>query len=130
MNQKEFEGWKAVTESSAYRWVEDSIFRLNGRGAMYYTGGEDGIYMKISKDGILELGDYEGALPHIGEATFTVKVSLSIKNPQKCRRKFPTLKIKISVHNARISTDIFVRHRDQYAGMYSAKISTQPGGKN
>lgn len=73
MNQKELESWQAVRASSTHKWVEDSIFRLNGRGAMYYTGGEDGIYMEISKDGTLELGDYEGALPHIGEAIFTVK---------------------------------------------------------
>ena len=73
MNQKELEHWQAVTASSTHRWVEDSIFRLNGRGAMYYTGGEGGSYMKISQDGTLELGAYEGALPHIGEAIFTVK---------------------------------------------------------
>jgi hypothetical protein len=42
---------------------------------MYYTGGEDGVYMRISKDGSLEAGDYEGAFPHIGEATFTPVVT-------------------------------------------------------
>jgi hypothetical protein len=73
MNQKEFELWRAVTASSTHKWVEDAIFRLNGRGALYYTGGENGVYMKIPKDGMLELGTYEGALPHIGEAIFTVK---------------------------------------------------------
>ncbi|MDD3229977.1 MAG: hypothetical protein PHE09_12280 [Oscillospiraceae bacterium] len=73
MDQKEWEHWQAVTASSTHKWVEDAIFRLNDRGAMYYTGGEDGIYMRIKKDGMLELGTYEGALPHIGEASFTVK---------------------------------------------------------
>jgi len=62
--------WLAVTASSRFRWVEDDIFRLNGRGAMYYTGGEDGIYMRINNDGKLEAGRYEGAIPHIGEAFF------------------------------------------------------------
>ena len=65
-----FSAWMAVTESSRYKWVEDEIYRLNGRGAMYYTGGEDGVYMRIQKDGKLEAGHYEGAVPHIGEATF------------------------------------------------------------
>ena len=64
--------WLAVTASSRFKWVEDDIFRLNGRGAMYYTGGEDGIYMRIQNDGKLEAGKYEGAIPHIGEAIFTV----------------------------------------------------------
>ena len=67
--------WLAVTESSRYKWVEDEIYHLNGRGAMYYTGGEDGIYMRISKDGSLEAGYYKGAVPHIGEAMFTPVVT-------------------------------------------------------
>ena len=37
---------------------------------MYYTGGEDGIYMRIRNDGTLEAGNYEDAFPHIGEAFF------------------------------------------------------------
>lgn len=65
-----FAAWMAVTESSRYKWVEDEIYRLNGRGAMYYTGGENGVYMRIHKDGLLEAGDYMGAIPHIGEAMF------------------------------------------------------------
>ena len=69
-SEQNFKAWMAVTESSRYKWVEDEIYRLNGRGAMYYTGGEDGVYMRISKDGSLEAGNYEGAFPHIGEAFF------------------------------------------------------------
>lgn len=74
MDQKEWENWLAITASSIHKWVEDKIFRLNGRGAMYYTGGEDGVYMEISNDGTLKLGTYEGALPHIGEAFFDVRI--------------------------------------------------------
>jgi hypothetical protein len=69
-SEQNFAAWLTVTESSRYKWVEDEIYRLNGRGAMYYTGGEDGVYMRISKDGKLEAGNYEGAFPHIGEAFF------------------------------------------------------------
>ncbi|MFT4104847.1 MAG: hypothetical protein QM657_03720 [Lacrimispora sp.] len=72
MDKQEWECWLSITAGSTHKWVEDSIFRLNGRGVMYYTGGEDGVYIQISKDGILELGIYEGALPHIGEAFFDV----------------------------------------------------------
>ena len=73
--EQNFAAWLAVTESSRFKWVEDEIFRLNGRGAMYYTGGEDGIYMRISNDGTLDAGNYEGAIPHIGEAIFTSVVN-------------------------------------------------------
>ena len=70
MTQSEFEYWQAITESSAHKWVEDNITRLNGNGALYYTGGKDGIYMRLSPDGKLMVGTYEDAIPHIGEAVF------------------------------------------------------------
>ena len=70
MTQHEFEYWQAVTESSAHKWVEDRVTRLNGNGALFYTGGEDGQYMRLSPEGKLTVGTYEGAIPHIGEAMF------------------------------------------------------------
>ena len=74
MTEQEFAYWTAKTQSSRHRWTEDEIVRLNGRGAMYYLGGEDGIYLRIHTDGRLEFGSYEGAVPHIGEAFFTTLV--------------------------------------------------------
>ena len=53
MDQGEFEHWQAVTSSSRYLWVEDAVSRLNGRGCLYYSGGESGIYMRITPDGTL-----------------------------------------------------------------------------
>ena len=79
-SEQNFKAWMAVTESSRFKWVEDEIYRLNGRGAMYYTGGEDGIYMRISNDGTLDAGNYEGAIPHIGEAMFTSAVNKQFPN--------------------------------------------------
>ena len=70
MTQREFEYLQAITESSVHKWVEDNITRLNGNGALYYTGGEDGRYMRLSSEGKLTVGTYEGAIPHIGEAMF------------------------------------------------------------
>lgn len=70
MTKDEFSYWQSVIENSRFKWTEDAIFRLNGRGSFYYTGGENGVYMKISKDGLLEAGTYEGAIPHIGDAMF------------------------------------------------------------
>lgn len=80
MTDTELKSWLAVTQDSRYRWTEDEITRLNGRGALYYYGGEDGIYMRIQPDGKLSIGTYEGALPHIGEAGFTPKTSMDCGN--------------------------------------------------
>lgn len=71
MTGAELKQWMAVTENSQYRWTEDEITRRNGRGALYYFGGEDGVYIRIEPEGKLSVGTYEGALPHIGEAFFT-----------------------------------------------------------
>ncbi len=70
MDQREFERWQEVTSSSQYMWVEDAATRMNGRGCLYYSGGESGIYMRITPAGKLQAGHYEGAVPHIGEALF------------------------------------------------------------
>jgi len=70
MTKKEFTAWQAITESSRFKWTEDDIFRLNSKGNFYFIGGEDGQYIQIHKDGRLEVGTYEGAIPHIGEAVF------------------------------------------------------------
>jgi len=80
MTRQEFEHWKAVTESSRYHWREDPVTHLNGRGALYYTGGESGIYIMITGAGHLTIGTYEGAVPHIGEACFTKKAEHTFKD--------------------------------------------------
>jgi len=80
MTKDEFAYWQSRIENSRFQWTEDAIFRLNGRGAFYYTGGEDGIYIKIHKDGLVEAGTYEGAFPHIGEAIFTVNAERQCKD--------------------------------------------------
>ena len=67
---RNFADWLAVTESSRFAWIEDDFYRLNGQGLMYYTGREDGIYIRIDKDGALEAGNYKEAVFDIGEAVF------------------------------------------------------------
>lgn len=73
MTDLELKQWLAITANSQYQWTEDEITRLNGRGVLYYFGGEDGIYIRIQPEGKLSVGTYEGAFPHIGEACFTQK---------------------------------------------------------
>ena len=75
MTDLELKQWMAVTEHSRYQWTEDQVTRLNGRGALYYFGGENGVYMRIQPGGTLSVGTYEGAFPHIGEAIFTQKAA-------------------------------------------------------
>lgn len=41
MTDAEMRQWLAVTENSCFQWTEDKITSLNGRGALYYFGGED-----------------------------------------------------------------------------------------
>ncbi len=73
MDKRELEYWQSVTEHSTYRWTEDSIIRLNSGEHLYYIGGENGHYMRLSQDGKLTVGNYEGAYPHIGEAVFYLR---------------------------------------------------------
>lgn len=68
---EDFKRWQEITHSSENGWVEDYITRLNGRGALFYKGGENGRYMRISPKGMLTVGTYEDAYPHIGEAIFS-----------------------------------------------------------
>ena len=77
MTDQELNQWLVVTENSRYQWTEDEVTRLNGRGALYYFGGEDGVYIRVQPDGELSVGTYEGAFPHIGEALFTRKAVLA-----------------------------------------------------
>lgn len=80
MTKEELAYWQSRIENSRFKWTEDEIFRLNGRGAFYYQGGEDGMYIKIHKNGLVEAGTYESAFPHIGEAFFTVKATRQCKD--------------------------------------------------
>ena len=64
MTDSEMKQWMAVTESSRYQWTEDAVTRLNGRGALYYFGGENGVYMRIQPGVTLSIVTYEGAFPH------------------------------------------------------------------
>ena len=77
MTDTELKQWLAVTANSQYQWTEDEVTRLNGRGALYYFGGEDGVYIRVQPDGELSVGTYEGGFPHIGEALFTRKAVLA-----------------------------------------------------
>ena len=101
MTQKELEQWQAVTNVSRYSWVEDSITRLNGRGALYYIGGKDGCFMRATPEGKLTIGTYEGAFPHIGEACFQAKAE------KKCGSYYEAFQKACEIGGIKFLADIF-----------------------
>lgn len=70
MTAEELKYWKSIMDSSINSWVKDEIWWHNRKELFLYKGGESGIYISITKDGILTGGRYEGAFPHIGDAIF------------------------------------------------------------
>ena len=78
MTPAEFEAWKKWTRESAHRWAVDPIHDgRDGRDLLLYIGGENGKYLRFDNAETLEIGSYEGAVPHIGEAMFRVEVRMT-----------------------------------------------------
>ena len=73
MTREEFDNWTKITESSKRNWHLDEV-TLHNRGVyLFYTGGENGIYINVDLDGLTTFGKYECAIPHIGDALFTIE---------------------------------------------------------
>lgn len=66
MIQEEFDYWREITAGSSCRWQEDTIAILNGQDALYYMGGESGAFIRISPEGMLQMGTYKKAIPDVG----------------------------------------------------------------
>lgn len=79
----EYDLWLAETKKSEYQWMLDEITRLNKGDLLLYKGGMDGIFIEIQKDGLLLIGKYEGAIPHIGDAIFTTTAKKQFENQDK-----------------------------------------------
>ena len=80
MTKAEFTAWQAETERSRGQWIVDSIHNGQPRvgekpedcHALVYRGGVNGWCLWVWASGRVEIGRYEGAIPHIGEASFRV----------------------------------------------------------
>jgi hypothetical protein len=71
MTLKEFSAWSIVMEGSRFCWVVDPVLLANSGDFLAYRGGSEmGRYCLIHKNGAIEVGAYQGAFPHIGEACF------------------------------------------------------------
>lgn len=79
MTEEEFRGWTEVTERSAQHWQSDLIAESRDE-YLFYRGGNNGLYIAIDRTGHLRLGDYEGAIPHIGEASFKITFQKQFDN--------------------------------------------------
>ncbi|MBN1923051.1 MAG: hypothetical protein JW892_17525 [Anaerolineae bacterium] len=80
MDANEFSKWQQVTKASEKAWVMDSVTKANRGEYLFYLGGQNGLYMRITPDGTGEIGTYEGAIPHIMEATFHVVFSRKVSD--------------------------------------------------
>jgi hypothetical protein len=73
MTKDEFDKWMEETKGSRRRWTVDQV-RLHNHGEyLFYKGGVDGIFIEVQRGGSVLIGEYEGAIPHIGEALFKVE---------------------------------------------------------
>lgn len=75
MTERETQAWLKATTEDPGRWRVDALHNgCNGRSFLVYapdaTDPINGTYAQASKDGHWEVGFYQGAYPHIGEAMF------------------------------------------------------------
>lgn len=73
MTVEEFDNWKAWTDTTSRTWTIDPIHDgKEGRKLLAHIGGVDGKFVQVD-GGEIALGSYEGAIPHIGEASFRIE---------------------------------------------------------
>jgi hypothetical protein len=80
MTQQEYDAWMQETKRSEGKWMLDEIQLYNHKRYLFYKGGTNGQYVEITKEGLLTVGIYEGAIPHIGEAFFKRKAKKQYTN--------------------------------------------------
>lgn len=88
MNRKEFQEWASWTAKSQGRWVKDPIH--NGQGnqeLLIHRGGVNGYFIRVDRLGVVSVGSYEDALPHIGEAAFQVSGSYNVGEFKEAARR-------------------------------------------
>jgi hypothetical protein len=76
----EFEAWTRETAASKWEWKVDEILLANRGELLAYKGGSSGQFVQVDKTGLVSVGSYEDAIPHIGEALFKVSNRIQIEN--------------------------------------------------
>jgi len=76
MTPEEAKSWKEETAKSKDHWRVDRIHSDQNRDLLLYIGGEKGHYAHVylaNGKAALQVGQYEDAIPHIGDATFKIQ---------------------------------------------------------
>ena len=95
MDNAEFQAWMKVTKFSEQGFVLDEVTRHNRGNLLFYKGGEDGVFIDVSKEGVVTVGNYEGACPHIGEAMFQTVFSRKVADTQDAAFRQVTEKLGV-----------------------------------
>lgn len=75
MDINEYNAWIEETRRSNFNWNMDEVAKENRGEYFFYIGGESGRFIRIDGTGKMDLGTYEEAVPHIGDALFRVEAS-------------------------------------------------------
>ena len=75
MTAQEYENWSTYMRAQKGKWTVDPIHNGDdGRNFLAFVPSPEdetkGVYVQIFEDGRVSSGEYEGAIPHIGEASF------------------------------------------------------------
>jgi hypothetical protein len=71
MTKDEYTAWREETARSEKQWQTDLIHN-SPEDYLIFKGGENGFYLHILKN-VIHMGNYQNAIPHIGEAIFKEK---------------------------------------------------------
>ena len=120
MTSNEFVDWQRINSNSNYRWEEERTFALEKCGVFFYKGGENGIFIFISEDGVLRIGTYQNAVPHIMEAM------VSIKTERPCGSFYEAFRMACEVGGIKFLMELFgVDHLPQSVGTVEPGNQTQ-----
>lgn len=78
--EKEFAAWRNLSDAIHGHWREDKRYSQRRDGVLYYIGGEEGQYMRVTNDALLTVGRYELACPGIEHAVLVSRVWKQYEN--------------------------------------------------
>ncbi|MDR1210136.1 MAG: DUF3849 domain-containing protein [Clostridiales bacterium] len=67
--------WREADDAIDAPWREDARYREHKDGALFYKGGENGQYLRVSSNGTITVGRYAHAKPGIEDAVLTAGIS-------------------------------------------------------